>query len=120
MTTSRTIDPKIPLSDVYPKLVRDKIPELLADRAIPVSMRTLDDDDEYTSYLLAKLIEEATELAHSKTPQSQIEELADVYEVLDAALEQLKLTHADITEAQAEKRQKRGGFKKRILLLSKP
>jgi predicted house-cleaning noncanonical NTP pyrophosphatase (MazG superfamily) len=111
---------KLPIEDEYPKLIRDKIPELVESQGKTASTRILNDDEEYLKYLLTKLIEEATELAHAETSHNQEEELADVYEVLNAVLELLKLTQADIAVVQDDKRQKRGGFKERLLMLAKP
>jgi len=113
-------DTDLPIEDVYPKLIRDLIPELVESEGKTASTRILTDDSEYLQCLLAKLIEEATELANAKTTHNQEEELADVFEVLNAVLELLKLTQADIAVVQDEKRQKRGGFKDRLLMLSKP
>lgn len=113
-------DTDLPIEDVYPKLIRDKIPELVKSQGKTTATRVLTNDSEYLSYLLAKLIEEATELVHAETTHNQEEELADVYEVLAAILAHLKLTQDDIATVQNDKRQKRGGFKKRLLMLSKP
>lgn len=113
-------DTELPIEDKYPKLIRDKIPALVESQGKTASIRKLADDKEYLKYLLAKLIEEAAELAHAETSHNQEEELADVYEVLDAVLELLKLSRADITIVQDEKRQKRGGFKERLLMLTRP
>lgn len=119
MTFTHT-DTELPIEDIYPKLIRDKIPELVESQGKIASVRVLTDDSEYLRYLLAKLIEEATELANAETPHNQEEELADVCEVLSAVLELLKHTQADIAVIQDEKRQKRGGFKERLLMLTKP
>ena len=113
-------DTDLPIEDIYPKLIRDKIPQLVESQGKTAPTRILTDDSEYLKYLLAKLIEEATELANAETTHNQEEELADVYEVLNAVLELLKLTQADIATVQDEKRQKRGGFKERLLMLTKP
>jgi predicted house-cleaning noncanonical NTP pyrophosphatase (MazG superfamily) len=110
----------LPIEDTYPKLIRDKIPEIVESKGLVASTRALTTDDDYLKYLLAKLIEEATELANAETLDHQKEELADVYEVIDAVLELLKLTPVDIAAVQDEKRQQRGGFKKRLLMLAKP
>ncbi|HUC90322.1 MAG TPA: nucleoside triphosphate pyrophosphohydrolase [Patescibacteria group bacterium] len=113
-------DTELPIEDKYPKLIRDKIPELVESQGKTAKTRVMKDDEEYLKYLLAKLIEEATELAHAETSHNQEEELADVYEVLSAVLELLELEQSDITSVQNEKRQKRGGFKKKLLMLVKP
>jgi len=110
----------LPIEDKYPKLVRDKIPELVESQGKKASTRVLSEDSDYLKYLLAKLIEEATELVHAETKDNQEEELADVYEVLGIILELLEFTQDDIAKTQKEKQEKRGGFNERLLMLSKP
>lgn len=62
------------------KLVRDNIPQMLSEeRARQVQFRTLT-DSEYVTRLNQKLLEEVDEYLEAKN----IEELADIYEVLDA------------------------------------
>jgi predicted house-cleaning noncanonical NTP pyrophosphatase (MazG superfamily) len=109
----------IPAENEYPKLVRDKIPELIRkDGKVPLT-QTLGDED-ILQYLLTKLIEESSELAAAKTLEHQKEELADVYEVIEALLAALSISDADIKKVQASKKQERGGFEDRVLLVSKP
>jgi len=49
----------------YPKLVRDKIPEIIKDRdGKDVKVKVLANDDDYLEALLKKLVEEARELEH--------------------------------------------------------
>ena len=110
----------LPIEDIYPKLVRDKIPELVEIEGKKATVRVLNNDNEYLSYLYSKLIEEATELKYAKSESNQEEELADVYELLDEILKLKKITKNDITIIQEQKRQARGGFKNRLLMLSKP
>lgn len=113
-------DTDLPIEDIYPKLIRDKIPELVESQNKTASIRVLTGDEEYLKYLLAMLVEESTELANAKTTHNQEEELADVFEVLKTILDLLKLNQADLATVQEEKRQKRGGFKKRLRMLKKP
>lgn len=113
-------DTDLPIEDEYPKLVRDKIPEIVEAQGKTAYVKAMTDDNEYLDFLLAKLIEEATELAHAKSESNQLEELADVAEVIEAILEFKKLNQSDIAKVQDQKRQKRGGFKKRLLMLEKP
>lgn len=113
-------DTDLPIENQYPKLIRDKIPEIVEGTGKKADTRVLSDDQEYLNYLLLKLIEEATELAKAKNEDNQMEELADVLEVIEAVLALKKLSLQDIAQVQDQKRQKRGGFKKRLLMLSKP
>jgi predicted house-cleaning noncanonical NTP pyrophosphatase (MazG superfamily) len=110
----------LPIEDKYPKLIRDKIPELVESQGKKAEVKVLTKDDEYLDFLFSKLVEESTELAHAENESNQHEELADVFEVLEAILELKKLSRSDITTVQEQKRQARGGFKDRLLMLSKP
>jgi predicted house-cleaning noncanonical NTP pyrophosphatase (MazG superfamily) len=104
----------------YPKLVRDRIPEIIKkNEGVDIKTRILEDDGEYLEYLLKKIVEEATELQNA-TAAADIEvELADIYEIIDAVLGLRGKTRKDIDVIEAEKRQKNGGFAKRILMLGK-
>ena len=100
----------------YNKLIRDRIPEIIeADgRAYDIEVM---EDTEYKQALLTKLIEEAQEVATAKTGDERIKELADLQEVLDSIVTAFDLNHNDIQKRQAERRQERGGFEKRVKLL---
>ena len=104
----------------YPKLVRDRIPEIIrAKEGIDVEYRVLENDQEYLNALLDKMMEEAAELRKSPEEGNLEEELADIFEVIYAILSLQKKTIEDIVAIQKEKREKRGGFEKRILMLKK-
>lgn len=103
----------------YPKLVRDRIPEIVKKKEGKVSrrFRVLKGDDEFFKYLLKKLTEESMELRKVKKHGNFEEELADIFEVLDAILKAKKKSKKNILVIQTKKRKERGGFKKRILML---
>lgn len=113
-------DTELLIENRYPKLVRDKIPEIVAKQGKKATIRILSNDKEYLEYMLSKLIEEATELAKAENTDNQVEELADVMEVFESILKLQKLTLADIAKVQDQKREKRGGFKERLLMVTKP
>ena len=105
---------------IYNKLVRDKIPEIIAQQGKQVTFSTLK-FDEFKQALKDKFIEEATELVNAETLEQIIEEMADIYEVLNAM--QLYLTETVIAtpvilNAMHEKRKNKGGFEKMVFLLS--
>lgn len=109
-----------PIENEYPKLVRDNIPDIIKLRTgEEPATRVLSDDGEYLEFLLKKAVEEATELCHSPEHGNLEEELADVFELLDAIMALRGLSREDIVKIQNEKRSKNGGFAKRILMLSK-
>lgn len=117
MTFTHT-ETDLPVESEYPKLVRDKIPEIIYDLdGVSVPTRILEDDAEYEAYLRKKILEEAAELAATETNDHTIEEMADLEELVDALLTLKGLNREQVNVAQIEKREKRGGFTKRILML---
>lgn len=98
----------------YNKLVRDKIPEIIPGKGeIPV-IRTLN-DEEYAAYLLKKLDEEVEEFRRDRN----VEELADILEVVYALTENLGCSTDHLMDVYYKKHVQRGGFRERILLISK-
>ena len=91
------------------KLVRDKIPEIIiADGKKPI-IRILD-NDEYLQELDKKLNEEIAEYQADKS----IEEMADALEVLFAICEARGYSIGELMKVRNSKRDKRGGFEKKI------
>ncbi len=100
----------------YPKLVRDRIPEIMRKRGRVVKARILD-SEEFQVYLLKKIGEEGSELASVKEKKHLAEELADLIELIETIMEHNGLDTEAIKKVQKEKAEVRGGFKKRILML---
>ncbi len=71
------------------------------------------DDAEYWQRLVDKIKEEAEEIITDGTPKDDI---ADILEVLEAICEFKKYDWQEILTIKKEKAEKRGGFKKRIIL----
>lgn len=108
----------IPIENEYPKLVRDRIPEIIKNedgRDVPVEVL---DDTAFEARLRQKTVEEAVELSEADTDDHLLEEIADVLEVIGELSELKGFTKEQIEQVQTEKRLKRGGFKKRLLMLS--
>ncbi len=102
----------------YPKLVRDRIPEIVKGQGgASARFRVIHDDEEFFEYLAKKLIEESMELRKSSVHGNLEEELADVFEVIDAILRAKKKKKKGIVAIQKKKRKERGGFEKKILML---
>jgi predicted house-cleaning noncanonical NTP pyrophosphatase (MazG superfamily) len=98
----------------YNKLIRDRIPEIIEADGHRAVTRVLPEKD-YRAALLAKLVEEAREAENA--PDDELSgELADVWEVFQALLATLPLTHDELAALAAAKRDKRGGFGGRIFL----
>lgn len=111
---------KLEKENEYPKLVRDNIPEIVEQRTgKKVKTRILEKDKEYFSFLLHKIEEEANELANTTDKEHLVEEMGDVMELLETILEFSGLDWETIRKVQKEKADKRGDFKKRILMLEK-
>jgi len=94
----------------YNKLVRDRIPEIIEASGARCETRILT-DEEYLKALDAKLDEELAEYHES----GDIEELADLLEVIYAIA---KARGCDVVGKRIEKAARRGGFAKRIMLVS--
>lgn len=95
----------------YNKLVRDRIPEIIESTGQSCITETLSAED-YLLKIDAKLDEELAEYHKDQN----IEELADLVEVIHAAAIARGYTLEDLERVRAEKVTKRGGFEKRILL----
>lgn len=101
----------------YNKLVRDKIPEKIAqDGEIPEIVECFDED--YIDKLEEKIIEEANEVAGASSIQDRTEEIADLLEVIQAICEKEDISLKEILKAKKEKFLRSGGFKKGLVLLS--
>ena len=96
----------------YGKLVRDRIPEIIAESGIDVTFRILN-DDEYLIELEKKLDEEVAEFHESKS----IEELADILEVITALISAHGFKYRDVMQKKEEKGAARGGFFKGMYLV---
>ena len=96
---------------VYNKLVRDKIPEILLQKGIQYTTEFLS-DEEYIEKLNEKLDEELNEYKNSRN----IEELADLLEVIYALAEATGYTNAQLNAIRTTKAHNRGKFTQKILL----
>ena len=96
---------------VYRKLVRDKIPEIIeADGKVPVTKKL--DDAEFRKELNKKLLEEVREYIED----SNVEELADIVEVIYGILDSMHVSREEFEKIRIAKAEKRGAFKDRIFL----
>lgn len=95
----------------YNKLVRDKIPEIIAAKGERAETH-IADDAEFLAKAKEKLGEEIAEFLESGNP----EELADLLEVTYAIAAALGVSEEELSKIRQEKRDKRGGFDKKIIL----
>jgi predicted house-cleaning noncanonical NTP pyrophosphatase (MazG superfamily) len=98
-------------NQVYNKLVRDRIPEIILKNGEQPITEILN-DDKYKEMLDKKILEEVNEYLID----DNVEELADIMEVILAIL---KFKNVDISEFEnivKNKRDKKGGFEEKIFL----
>lgn len=100
---------------VYDKLVRDNIPEIIKSNGGEPYFRKMN-DDEYWEYLLKKDNEELEEVKTASSLEEIKQELADKLELIRAMAEFNGFTLQDIINEADRKKEKRGGFQKRLLL----
>ena len=95
----------------YNKLIRDRIPEIIAKNGQTARVRVLT-DEEYLAKLDEKLGEELAEYL----ADGNIEELADLLEVLYAAALARGTTAEQLDEIRRKKAEERGAFAEKLLL----
>ncbi|MFD2370961.1 nucleoside triphosphate pyrophosphohydrolase [Brevibacillus sp. GCM10020057] len=100
---------------IYNKLVRDLIPEIVADSGKRAVTRVLT-EEEYRKKLQEKLLEEVREYMEASSAQDSLEELADVLEVVYALAKGHGSTVEELESIRLSKSMKRGGFEKRLFL----
>lgn len=98
---------------VYNKLVRDRIPQMIEDSGNLCTTEILQ-QDAYVQKLEEKLQEELSEYLQSK----ELEELADLLEVLQVLAKARGVSWEELEQLRIRKQKTRGGFEKRILLKS--
>lgn len=96
---------------IYDKLVRDRIPEIIENSGNHCEVEVVN-DEVALEYLYKKLQEEVDELVEDKN----LEEIADVVEVLFAIGGKYGYSDEDILKGRAEKKTRSGGFEKNIIL----
>ena len=99
------------MKKVYHKLVRDKIPEVIEAQGKRCVVEVLS-DEEYLRMVDAKLDEELAEYHKDQN----IEELADLIEVIYAAAAARGYSREQLEAVRAQKAEDRGGFGKKLLL----
>ncbi len=95
----------------YDKLVRDLIPQIIESSGKTCDLEIVNDDVAF-QYLVTKLDEEVSEFKQDLN----LEELADVLEVLVGLTQKLGYTEQDLFNKRDEKKAARGGFEKNIVL----
>ena len=95
----------------YDKLIRDKIPQIIESQGKTCVTEILS-QEEYLQKLDEKLCEELAEYQQSK----ELEELADLLEVMEAVVLARGYTWEELLAVCDQKREARGGFQNRLCL----
>ena len=96
----------------YNKVIRDKIPEIIADSGKKYDLKQLDDTS-FLAEIEKKLIEEVNEYSESK----DVEELADLLEVIYRISELRGVNSDELDEIRKDIAEKRGIFANNLFLI---
>ncbi len=100
---------------VYNKLVRDLIPQIIEKSGSKFTTRILH-SSEHLIEIKKKLEEEVHEYQETTNNQEALEELADILELIHAALP-IEATFEDLEKIRVAKKEKHGGFEQGIYLI---
>ena len=98
---------------MYDKLVRDRIPQIIRAAGNSCQVQVLE-DAQYLCHLEEKLKEELSEYLES----GQLEELADLLEVMMALVKAKGSSWRELEQIRLDKIAERGGFEGKLLLTS--
>ena len=96
----------------YNKAIRDKIPEIIAESGKKYNLKHLDDTS-FLAELEKKLTEEVNEYSESK----DVEELADLLEVIYRISELRGVNSDELEKIRRDKAEKRGKFANNLFLI---
>ncbi|EQK46726.1 putative phosphoribosyl-ATP pyrophosphohydrolase [[Clostridium] bifermentans ATCC 19299] len=99
---------------VYDKLVRDRIPEIIESSGNKCEVEVVSNEIAL-EYLYKKLNEEVSELLEDKN----LDEIADVIEVLFAIGSKYGYSEEDVLNRRNEKKYARGGFEDNLIWVCK-
>ncbi|XKH49840.1 nucleoside triphosphate pyrophosphohydrolase [Chryseomicrobium palamuruense] len=101
---------------IYNKLIRDRILEIIEKDGKTYDMEMLS-KERHEEEIKAKLTEEVQEYQATQNDHDALEELADILELVHAALPLHNATYEQLEEVRVKKKEKRGGFDKGIYLI---
>ena len=104
------------MRNTYNKLVRDNIPEIIRQHGDTCQTETMT-ESEFQWALRQKVVEEAQEVMQATTHSNLVQELADLYEVVDMLLQTNDITPDMLRTEQERRRVTLGSFAQRIKLL---
>lgn len=100
----------------FNKLIRDNVKQIIEDKGDRCEVRVLN-DEEFKLALLAKVVEEATELSLTTSREEFLAEYTDLMVVLDSLTNLYDISEADVKIALEENMETKGGFEERNFLL---
>ncbi len=100
------------MKHIYNKLVRDKIPNNINSQKGKRAIYRQMDNEEYLKELNRKVLEEAKEFIEA----NDVEELADVMEVIESIMKSKDITWDEVRKVQRAKRDLKGGFDSKLYL----
>lgn len=98
----------------YNKLVRDYFPDLMKEKGREAEFEKLD-SSQYTKKLLEKFNEEVEKFRKAGTDRL-LSEIVDLLEVIYAIAEHRGITESEVEFMRQLKKNRSGGFRKRIML----
>lgn len=101
---------------IYNKLVRDLIPQVI-EKSGSKSITRILDKSEHLTEIKNKLHEEVQEFSDTTNRQDALEELADILELIHAALPIHGATFEELEKIRVAKKEKRAGFEEGIYLI---
>lgn len=101
---------------VYNKLIRDKVLDLLIEEKLEYTSKVLD-DTEYEMAIKAKFHEEINEFEKAETPEDIVSELADILELIHAAVKLQNTSFEELDVIRLRKKEERGSFEKKLFLI---
>lgn len=100
---------------VYNKLVRDKIPSIIKGEGKECVTRVLT-EREFKRALVTKVVEEGQELMQASNRHELVDELGDLYELIEKIMMIYKVDKHEIDAHRIKKNMSKGGFDERIFL----
>lgn len=101
---------------VFHKIVRDDIPKRISEGGETVTLAEIA-MEEARAALVGKMFEESFELLGADAPDDVAAELADMLEVVQSLANSTGVDWQEVLGVAADKRSKRGGFEKNLVLL---
>jgi predicted house-cleaning noncanonical NTP pyrophosphatase (MazG superfamily) len=102
---------------IYNKLIRDNIHQIIEANGKKANVMVLE-DTEYKKMLDAKLQEELDEYTAAENDKDQVEELADLVELVYAILESKGIGVEEFEKVRLAKREGHGGFERKYMLIN--